>query len=348
MAVNRWTCDLCSELINDQEPRIRCLECAPEAGFDSCAKCYVQGYTAGDHKVTHRQEIFRARGYKCAAPVLPGRLETPPHLMCTTSEYAAHQYFGSLVTPDWQPTQMLQRIASAIFNYADASIEPKHAGALHPEKFYLCMDILGGAPLDNMHKRAGRLASNILTRTYELWGQDFTLDNSTSPATALLTRNGFTTELALTVAMDPDACYTHLNQAIAWLSSSEASSTNAPLLDPATNLPFRHQHVPRACFPVSCNTAVKARSEQINKILVDEIAQGKLILNQQAWQQKHPSQQAAASTEAMTPQQALDMQAKMTALQNDFTLKSNMIAMVGRARMQAIENANIWSTVRYR
>lgn len=316
MSASQFTCNLCLKSIPAADPRLHCLDCED---FKSCANCYVQGYTTRTHTQFHRQEIVRDRGFNCPAPTLPRLLEVPSNLLQPNQSEAARCYFGDLVHPPCQPSPMLSRIASALFDSVDSQIEPKHSGYLDPQKYSYAHHLMGAVPADNVFLRTGRLASNLLQRQFELWGVHFTLDQRTSPPTALLSKDGFTADLALDIALLPDQLHATLNGALAYLGTQES------LIDPLTRLPFQYLHIPRDCFPANPDPALKARADEIIATLLDEIKSGKIVLNEQSWQQQQPTvngvvqdfsaqTQANLSQEAMLRRSALEARRHQTAM----------------------------------
>lgn len=280
MSASQFNCDLCLKQIPLSDPRIHCLDCS---NFDSCATCYVQGYSTHTHSQLLRQEIIRIRGFNCPTPTLPRLLEVPSSLLQPSQAEFAQQYFGDLIIPP-----MLLRLASAFFDSVDGQIEPKRSGKLNPEKYCYVCDLMGASPRDNVFKQTGKLASNLLRRDFELWGVEFFLDHSTSPPTALLSRNGFGADLAQEIARAPDRTYTNLNGALAYLRTEVGD-----LIDPSTRLPFQYLHIPRACFPPSSDPAINARGEEVVRTLQDEIASGQIVLSEQIWERQHPSPSAS-------------------------------------------------------
>lgn len=313
MSTPQFICDLCLKPIPASDPRLHCLDCD---NIDSCANCYVQGYTTQDHTQFHRQEIIRYQGFNCPAPVLPRLFEVPLNLLSPDQSEAARCYFGDLVYPPCQPSPMLSRLASAFFDSVDGQIEPKRSGYLNPQKYYYAYHLMGAAPADNIFLQTGRFASNVLKRQFELWGIPFTLDQHTSPPTALLSKAGFTADLALDIAALPDRWHAALNGALAYLGAQES------LIDPLTRLPFRYLHIPRDCFPANPDPAIKARGEEIVGTLRDEIKSGKIILREQSRQQQQPpvsgvGQNGGAQTQANLSQEAILMSSALEARRHE-------------------------------
>lgn len=268
-------CDLCLQPINSSSPRIHCLDCYD---FDSCAACYLQGYTTpGHNQQLHRQEIHRPNGFTYAAPALPSALETPQSALPSRSEDVATSFFGNLLTPGARPSPKLTHLANDFFTHVDDSLEPRTAGALNPKKYYHAHELMGESPavLAALYaQRDANIASAYLARRFHLLGCQFSLDEATDPPTALLSRDGFVTDLTLAIAADPDYMYRALNRTLAYLRQQSEGG----LVETPTKLLFQNLPIPRRCFPAERDPEITTTVQKVEAMLWEEMGPYKIML----------------------------------------------------------------------
>lgn len=270
-------CALCLREDIQSSPYVRCLTC-PD--FYSCPACYLQGYETQSHGPhTHRQELWRAKNYDCTAPTLPSA-EVPWLFGPSPLEAVARSFYGDLVTPAAQPLPMLSRLTGALFDYIDASLEPRNTGTLSPKKFYHTLELMGASPaaLASIFARAPPTSqAAYLERRFQLFGLHFLLDEDTDPPTPLLSRRGFTAEVALSIAIDPHLMNRRLNRALAYLRLRYTTEA----VGPSMGLPFYNLPIPRGCFPTLPDAAAVAKANEVDRMLREEMGDGQSMLRKE-------------------------------------------------------------------
>ncbi|EMD01045.1 hypothetical protein BAUCODRAFT_21009 [Baudoinia panamericana UAMH 10762] len=310
---SRGACALCAKNVTFSDAVIVCAECEE---YGVCAECYVQGYVSNAHPPDHKLQIMRANSFTIDAPALPGILAIPAEFQLDkASGEEARKYWGDLLKPPYRKTasSMVVRLANALFIHADSEIEPRNKGSLNPAKYWYLRQIMGEAPVNHYSKQFGRFEANVVGRIWELWDWEYTLDETTSPPTPLMTRAGYVSNLMCNLLLDPEYAQLQLNAALTYL----AKCYEEPLVDPITSQPFKYHFIPRECFPAHTDESVHKQYLEFSKTVEAEVVAKQLITTEEDWQRSHPTAPMATDVRASPVTVALPERPAATATPRD-------------------------------